>query len=509
VSNLAIFGTASDVGKSTIATAFCRILHQRGERVLPFKAQNMSNNAGVGLPQVVPGAPGARASLGELGRAQIVQAWAAGAEPHVDMNPVLLKPASNTRSQVVVLGQAQGDQEAAAYFRDTGRLRALAYAALDRLRARADRIVLEGAGSCAEVNLRRTDFVNFDAAHHADARVILVADIDRGGVFAQVVGTLACLDVRDRERVAGVIVNRFRGDPALFDEGVRWLTDRTGLPVYGVVPWLRRMDIESEDSLPVDVEVDPRTWKNGCVRVGIVRLPRIANFTDALTLSRFPETIQPAFLSDPGLAEACDLLIVPGSKNTRADLRWLHETGWSALIRDRVARDRAVIGICGGYQMLGVEVCDPDGVEDAAGTTPGVGVLDARTVFEAEKQVRTAAGSLLLRAETVPVSGYEIHVGRTESAHDPAVMLKAGATDQADGARRSDRLWGTYLHGVLDEPRTLHAVLAPLRPDVNLSPLLQAPSAFEAREAALNRLAKHVGDSLDVDTALGENFRKN
>lgn len=495
MTNLAVFGTASDVGKSTITAAFCRILSDRGAAVLPYKAQNMSNNAGVGLPT-------AGGALGEMGRAQIVQAWAARVAPHVDMNPVLLKPASDRRSQLVVLGEAQGDRDAAAYFGDTNALRGVAYAALDRLRARdpAARIVLEGAGSCAEVNLRRSDFVNFDAAHHADARVLIVADIDRGGVFAQVVGTLACLGPRDRERVSGVLVNRFRGDPALFDDGVRYLRDRTGLPVHGVVPWLRRMDLDSEDSLPTDVATDPRAWRADRVRVGVVRLPRIANFTDALTLSRFPELIQPAFLTDPAAAADCDLLIVPGSKNTRSDLTWLHATGWSARIRARVAAERAVIGICGGYQMLGREVADPHGVEDAPGVSEGVGVLEARTVFAADKQVRAATGTLHVGGAALPVHGYEIHVGRTVTAHPPAVTLSPALPD---GAWRSDRLWGTYLHGVLDEPATLHAVLQPLRPDLDLSALLRAPGAVEAREAALDRLAAHVHANVDVDAALG------
>ena len=490
--NIAILGTASDVGKSTINAAICRILNDRGERVAPFKAQNMSNNAGVGLP--VEGG-----SLGEMGRAQIVQAWAARVAPHVDMNPVLLKPASDRRSQVVVLGEAIGDRDAAAYFRDTSALRDAAFGALDRLKGRYERLVLEGAGSCAEVNLRRTDFVNFEAAHHADAKVVIVADIDRGGVFAQIVGSLDCIDDRDRARVAGFIVNRFRGDPTLFESGVSWLEKRTGLPVFGVVPHLRRMDIESEDSLPADVAVDP-AWDPTRARIGIVRLPRIANFTDALTLSRFPAHIQPAFLTDPARGVDCDLLVIPGSKNTRGDLTWLHETGWSEVIRQRVSHHRAVIGICGGYQMLGREVHDPLGVEDLAGSTPGVGVLDAVTTFAAHKRVTHAAGMLQIGAG-LPVAGYEIHVGRTDTVHDPALVMSDGTSD---GAWVTDRLWGTYLHGVLDEPRTLYRVLQPLRPDVDLSPLNTALSSLDAREAALDRLAAHVAGAVDIRRLVGE-----
>lgn len=490
--NIAVFGTASDVGKSTITAALCRIVADRGESVVPFKAQNMSNNAGVAATE---------SGLGEMGRAQIVQAWAARVAPHVDMNPILLKPASDRRSQVVVLGEAQGDRDAAAYFKDTSALKGVAYAAFDRLARRASRVVLEGAGSCAEVNLRRTDFVNFDAAHHADARVILVADIDRGGVFGQVVGTLACLDDRDRARIAGVVINQFRGDPRLFDSGITWLQERTGLPVFGVVPWLRRLDLEPEDALPPDVPLNP-TWDPTRVRVGVVRLPRIANFTDALTLARFPEIIQPAFLTDATLGLACDVLILPGTKNTRSDLAWLHESGWSAVIRERVAHNRAVFGICGGYQMLGREVADPHGFEDIAGTTPGVGVLDCVTTFAPAKRVVHSTGRLHTTRGDLPVTGYEIHVGRTVTSHEPALTIAAEIGEHADGSRVSDRLWGTYLHGVLDEPQTLYAVLQPIREDLDLSALKSGRSSVECREAALDRLAAHVAESVDVGRIL-------
>ncbi len=456
----------------------------------------MSNNAGVGLTT---------SGLGELGRAQILQAQAARVAPHVDMNPVLLKPASDRRSQVVVLGDARGDQEASAYFRDTSALRDVAYAAYDRLAARFHRIVLEGAGSCAEVNLRDRDFVNFEAAHHANARVVLVADIDRGGVYAQVVGTLACLDDRDRARIVGVIVNNFRGDAALFDDGRAWLVNRTGLPVLGVLPHLRGIGLESEDSLPSDVPLDP-TWDPARVRVGVLRLPRIANFTDALTLSRFPDQIQPAFLTNPALGLGCDLLVVPGTKNTRADLAWLHASGWADVIRERVRLGKAVIGVCGGYQMLGRAVSNPEGVEDSPGTTAGIGVLDATTVFERGKRVTLARGLLHLGSGDEPVAGYEIHVGRTPSSHRSATSLGASLTADGtahpDGAYVSDRLWGTYLHGVLDEPRTLCAVLQPLRPDVDLSGVASAPSSAQARDTALDRLAAHVLAHVDLDVAV-------
>jgi adenosylcobyric acid synthase len=468
---LAVFGTGSDVGKSIVATALCRIARDAGIDVAPFKAQNMSNNAGAGRG-------------GEMGRAQIVQAQAAGVEAHVDMNPVLLKPHSETGSQVVVLGQVLGNREATAYFHDTSHLRKVAFDALDRIRSQRELVILEGAGSCAEVNLRTRDFVNFDAAHHADAPVILVADIHPGGVFGQVVGTLACLDERDRARVEAVVINRFRGDIALFRDGVAWLEARTGVPVLGVLPWLRNLDVESEDGLPPEVPIDPPVAPRGDrVRVGVLRPPHIANFTDVAPFARRPE-VDLQFLVRPRPLAAYDLVILPGSKNTRGDLRWLRETGWE---RELKAFEGRIVGICGGYQALGRSVADPGGVEGEAGETAGLGLLDVDTVMGTRKRVGGSSGRLHLGPE---VQGYEIHVGRTPAGERPAVLLADGSPDGA--VSEDGRVWGCYLHGVFDEPAALHAELSRCRPDLDLSAVPSAPSPVAVREEAYDRLADHV-----------------
>lgn len=479
MATLAFLGTASDVGKSVLVTAFCRAWSDAGLDVAPYKAQNMSNNAGV-----TPGG-------GEMGRAQIVQAQAARVAPHTDMNPVLIKPSSDRGAQVVLHGRVLGERSAAEWFADTTTARREAYAALDRLRARHAHVILEGAGSCAEVNLRARDYVNFDAAGAAGAPVVLVADIHRGGVFAQVVGTLACLEQRDRARVAGVLVNRFRGDPALFRDGVGWLERETRLPVFGVVPWLRGLDIEAEDGLPMEVPVDPPPMVRGDrVRVGVVRLPRIANHTDFAGLARHPG-VALAFASRP--RDDLDLLILPGTKNTRADLQWLEESGWAERIR---AWNGPLVGICGGYQMLGRTIADPDGVEGSPGVSRGLGRLPVETVMTGEKRLCHAEGRLFGR---LAARGYELHVGETRVDPDaePALMVDrrtpAGG-EGVDGARVG-RVWGCYLHGVLDGPAVLDAVLREARPD--LEELGSVPDPEAAREAAFDRLAAHVDAHVD------------
>lgn len=491
---IALFGTGSDVGKSVLTAAVCRILADRGLRVAPYKAQNMSNNAGV--------APDG----GELGRAQVVQAECARAIPHVDMNPVLLKPSSERRSQVVVLGEVLGEADAASYFRDTSALRAVATAAYDRLAARYEQIVLEGAGSCAEVNLRARDFVNFDAAHHADAEVWLVADIHKGGVFGQVVGTLAVMPEADRERVTGLVVNRFRGDVSLFEDGVRWLEARTGLPVRAVVPWFRDIRVEDEDGLPPQAAIDPPTHRRGArLTVGVLRLPRIANFTDVAAFERVPG-VEVHWLSRPRELEGYDLVLLPGTKNTRADLDWLHQTGWSAALRRHAERGGALIGLCGGYQALGRVVADPTGVEGPPGQTPGLGLLDVETELRRPKLVcRTRArwrgpGA---PAEGTPAEGYEIHMGRTTRRSGRPVLelearegLPAGFAEELpgeDGAASADgRVWGTYLHGVLDRPETLAAVLAQVAPGQDWGEVAALPGPAAARDAEYDKLAAWV-----------------
>ncbi len=475
---ICVFGTASDVGKSWIATGLCRLLRQDGVRVAPFKAQNLSNNAGV-TPEG-----------GEMGRAQIAQAEACGLPPHVDMNPLLLKPNAEIGAQVVLLGRVLAIGEAGFEAR-----RQAVLAALDRLRARHELVVVEGAGSCAEVNLRERDLVNFDVAHHADAPVILVADIERGGVFAQIVGTLAVLPAEDRARVRGVIINRFRGDPTCFEGGRAWLERETGVPILGVVPWTDAARIDPEDALPPNVRVDAAPPRDrSAPDLAVLRLPHLANFTDVEPLLRHGVRVH--WLAAPRSLEGYDALILPGTKNTRADLAWLRARGWDREI-ERFARGGGhVLGICGGYQLLGRRIDDPAGVEGAAGGSDGLGLLDAVTTLAGTKRTCLARGTW--RGERV--AGYEIHMGVTERGDvEPFLRLdeREGAPiDEDEGAATADgRVAGTYLHGLFDEPAATSAWLARLRPDLALRAPSESQAAFRDRQ--IDALAAHLRGCLD------------
>ncbi len=490
---LCVFGTGSDVGKSWLTTGIARIFERAGVDVAPYKAQNMSNNAGV------------TPDGGEMGRAQIVQAEACRLAPHVDMNPLLLKPNTDTGAQVVLLGRVIGTMEARAYFSGgMEQRRAPTLDALDRLRARHDLVVVEGAGSCAEVNLRDRDLVNFPVAHHSDAPVLLVADIAKGGVFAQVVGTLAVLPEEDRARVAGVVINRFRGDIALFDDGVAWLEERTGVPVLGVIPWLWEARIESEDGLQADVQLDPPAptaeERAHSAQVAVLRLPHIANFTDVEALTRHGVRVH--YLARPRDLRPYDLLILPGTKNTRGDLAWLRAEGWEERISTFQESGGRLLGLCGGYQILGESIDDPEGIEGAPGGSPGLGLLPVRTVLNAAKQTTRTSGRLMTPDGTsTPVRGYEIHVGRTQvdAARSGGPVLVLDGRDRPDGAWSVDgRCGGTYLHGLLDEPAAVRAVLRWCKPRLRLD-LDSEQSAYEWRQAQYDRLAEHLEEHLDVD----------
>ncbi len=495
MNGIAVLGTGSDVGKSFVTTALCRVLSDRGLRVAPYKAQNMSNNAGI------------TRDGWEIARAQIVQAEAARVAPTPEMNPVLLKPTSHTGAQVILNGRVAGPHTAAEYSKDTTRFRVAAMEALDRLRASYPVIVAEGAGSCAEVNLRSRDFTNFDVAHHADLGVLLVADIDRGGVFGQVVGTMAVLDERDRARVRGVLINRFRGDISLFRDGVDWIQDRTGLPVYGVLPYDRTIHIESEDALPPDAVIDPPGphFPGGPrLRIGIVVTPHIANLTDFQPLMLHPE-LDVHWLTRPRDLGAYDLVLLAGSKNTRRDLDHLWSAGWVARIRAWHGAGGHLAGICGGYQMLGVEVADPLGVEAEPGVTEGLGILSVRTEFHPEKRLGRTRGSW----GGVPVTGYEIHHGRTHRIKAPPVVMvnerPEGPVDQLDGGWSADgRAWGTYLHGIFDTPRALAAMLDGIRPDLDLSALAERPVFEAVKQQAYDRLADHFRKHVDVERLVAD-----
>ena len=488
---LAVFGTGSDVGKSVVTTALCRILSDRGVRVSPFKAQNMSNNSGI-TPEGL-----------EMGRAQIVQAEASRVAPCVDMNPVLLKPVSQKGAQVVVLGRAAYDVSASRYYAGKNRLFETACRALDRLRSGFDVVIMEGAGSCAEVNLMDRDIVNMKMAAYADAPVIVVADIDRGGVFAQIVGTLACLERRDKDRIAGFIINRFRGDISLFEDGVSWLEAKTGKRVFGVLPWFDHFYIPSEDSVAIE-RPEPVAMTNEKPWVAVLRLPHISNFTDFDPLYRV-SGLNVAFVERVCDLSSCRALILPGSKSTRNDLDWLGKTGWRVAIKRYVENGGHLFGICGGFQMLGQEVADPDGTEGDPGSSPGLNLLGHVTMLKAPKTTTLTRFTW----DGTSGSGYEIHMGRTYIPEKSGVrhllevvQRNLEACRDHDGfVSENGRVMGTYIHGFFDTPGILKKWLEWLGLES-----LEVPdeSDMEVRGRQYDLLADHVEKYVDVDAILRE-----
>ncbi len=424
-------GTMSGAGKSLLCAALCRIFAQDGYRAAPFKSQNMALNSHV-----------TRDGL-EMGRAQAVQAQAAGAEPDVRMNPVLLKPSSDTGSQVIVLGEVRGHMSAAEYFRYKRQLFPEVLAAYDSLAAEHDVIVIEGAGSPAEINLRADDIVNMGLALRVGAPVLLAGDIDRGGVFAQLYGTVALLQPEERERIAGLVINKFRGDLEILRPGLSLLEEKTGKRVLGVVPYLK-VDVDDEDSLA------PRLGREDVHKpldAAVIRLPRISNFTDFAPLEEHPQ-IGVRYVDDPRKLGSPDLVVLPGTKSTGGDLLWLRQNGLEAAILKLAAAGTPVLGVCGGYQMLGEAVHDRSGVEHGAGgSIRGMGLLPVETTFLPEKtraRVRgeTASGPLA----GAGLEGYEIHMGSTQVRGEPFCRLEDG---REDGCVRGS-VWGTYLHGLFD-----------------------------------------------------------
>lgn len=489
---LCVFGTASDVGKSLVVTALCRLLRDRGVSVAPFKAQNMSNNSGVTHDGL------------EMGRAQFVQAQAAGIVPEVDMNPVLLKPTGERKSQVVLLGKPIGDATTREYFQCRSQLRAPAMAALTRLRERFELVVVEGAGSCAEVNLRSRDFVNFSVAHAANASVLLVADIDRGGVFAQVVGSLAVMLPEDRARVRGVLINRFRGDPQLFEDGVTYLEKQTGIPVLGVLPYAENLRIEAEDGLDLQPLLDPPVGANeqAQLRIAVVSFPRISNFTDFEPWSHCPGAAL-HYLSRPRDLNCYDLVILPGSKSVRADLQWLRQTGWAEILLKRAAEGRKILGICGGYQMLGDKLSDPLGVEGTVGDFEGLGLLKAVTIFGRNKTVRRTRAECALLGTSL--AGYEIHMGQTRSEQAP-FLESVQSSPRRDGAcegavSQEGHILGTYLHGLFEQPDALRAFVRWLAPAWEAKLPDNARLGYQ-REAEIDALAQHFEATIDFSRLL-------
>jgi adenosylcobyric acid synthase len=501
---LMVQGTASHVGKSTLVTALCRILRQDGFQVAPFKSQNMALNSFVA------------AEGGEIGRAQALQAEAAGVDPSIDMNPILLKPEGDARSQVVVSGRSIGSMAAGEYQRRKLELWPTVTAALDRLRGRYEIVVAEGAGSPAEINLMATDLANMRVARHAQAAVLLVGDIDRGGVFASLLGTLELLDPEDRALVRGFAINKFRGDPAILAPGLDFLAERTGVPMLGVLPFLRDLDLPEEDSLALDEVVERRYGPGaasglGSVDIAAIRLPRIANFDEFAPLTAEPD-VRLRYVERAADLGTPDMAIIPGTKTTVSDLAWLRAGGIADRLLALHAEGIPILGICGGYQMLGRAIHDPHGSESDEPTVLGLGLLPVETTFATTKrtvrvqgQILPGAG-LLAGAEGSRVVAYEIHMGRTaiEGARRPLVRIEERSGERVaelDGLVSEDGLViGTYLHGLLENDAARHALI-----DVLLARRTSGGAESPARhhvaadrEAQLDRLAATVRASLDL-----------
>lgn len=438
---LMVQGTTSDAGKSTVVAALCRLLKRRGISVAPFKPQNMALNSAV------------TRDGGEIGRAQALQAIAAGIEPHTDMNPVLLKPSSDTGAQVIIHGRVRADMNA----RDYHRYKPVAMGAVleshARLLAQYDAVIVEGAGSPAEINLRDRDIANMGFAEAVDCPVVLVADIDRGGVFAHLVGTLSCLSPSERHRVIGFVINRFRGDIKLLEPGLEWLERETGKPVLAVLPYLHGLYLDAEDA------VQATQASKGTFRVVVPSLPRMSNHTDFDALRAHPD-VDLRFVRQGEPIPGADLIVLPGSKNTRGDLDWLRAHGWPAEIARHLRYGGKVIGICGGFQMLGTAVGDPHGVEGAPGESTGLGLLEIRTELERDKTLSRVEGvcAFVADGETPRVSGYEIHMGVSHGAAMASPAFSIGG--RTEGAVSADgQILGTYLHGLFDHPEACAALL--------------------------------------------------
>ena len=438
-------GTTSDAGKTTVVAALCRLLQRQGIKVVPMKPQNMALNSAV------------TADGGEIGRAQALQAQAAGLAPHTDMNPVLIKPSSDTGAQIIVHGRVRADMDA----RDYDQYKTIAMSAVlesyARLQQQYECIIVEGAGSPAEVNLRARDIANMGFAEAVDCPVILVADIDRGGVFAHFIGTLECLSESERNRIVGFVINRFRGDISLLEPGLEWLEQKTGKPVLAVLPYLHGLMLDAEDAIQMDQQ------RSGKFKIIVPAIPRIANHTDFDALRAHPE-IDLQFIGPDHPIPAADLIILPGSKNTRDDLNFLKQRGWQAVLEKHLRYGGKVLGICGGYQMLGQLVSDPHGVEGLAGDSDGLGLLDITTELTKEKRLQQVHGHCIFNSShAAKVTGYEIHMGITYASSDttPAFKLTDENGTQEEGTVSPDnQILGTYIHGLFDHPEACQALLA-------------------------------------------------
>ena len=472
-------GTTSDAGKSTLVAGICRVLYRRGVSVAPFKPQNMALNSAV------------TSDGGEIGRAQAVQAQACGLAPHTDMNPVLLKPNSDTGCQVIIHGQVVGNQEASAYHDYKKTAMEAVMVSWQRLGQQYDAVIVEGAGSPAEINLREGDIANMGFAEAADCPVILIADIDRGGVFAHIVGTLALLSESEQKRVVGFVINRFRGDIALLQSGLDWLEQETGKPVLGVLPYLHDFHLEAEDA--ISKNVSQKNADGNLLKVIVPVLPHISNHTDFDALRLHPD-VDFQFIKLGDYIPKADLMILPGSKNVRADMQHLKDYEWERAFTRHLRYGGKLLGVCGGFQMLGNAIHDPNGVEGPAGTCQAFGWLLMETLLEKEKQLKQVSGKLSFAEASM--TGYEIHMGVStgEAMKQPALWIEDDdGTTRAEGAISLDKqIAGTYMHGLFDHSEACAAWLQWAG--------LEAPTAFDyaqVKEDELNRLADSLEEHLD------------
>jgi adenosylcobyric acid synthase len=483
-----VVGTTSHAGKSLITAALCRILARKGFRVAPFKGQNMALNSYV------------TANGGEIGYAQAVQAWAAGIPPWVEMNPILLKPQGDMTSQVILKGRVVGRCGAAEYYEQFFEAGwQVIQESLRRLGEEFDMVVCEGAGSPAEINLKHRDLTNMRVAKYLDAPTILVADIERGGVFAHIVGTLELLDPEERSLIKGIVINKFRGQRSLLQSGIDWLQERTGIPVIGVIPWLEQ-SFPAEDSLSL-LDRSTNTPK-GDLTIGVVRLPRISNFTDFDPLEAEP-SVSVRYIHPKQSLGHPDAVILPGSKTTIADLIALHKTGMAEEIQNYVAAGGTVLGICGGYQMLGKILADPEGIEGQEGRYRGLGLLPLKTVIAGQKVARQRSVTSNFPQEGLPVAGYEIHQGRTRLIESEGGIQALFDDANLGVVDDSHSVWGTYLHGIFDNGPWRRAWLNRLRQQRGLKSLPTGVANYrEQRELLLDQLADSIAPHLDLKPLL-------
>ncbi|CAH0529611.1 cobyric acid synthase [Vibrio hippocampi] len=467
-------GTTSDAGKSVLVAGLCRVLARKGIKVAPFKPQNMALNSAV------------TQDGGEIGRAQAVQAQAANIAPTVDMNPILIKPNSDTGAQIIIQGKPYANMDACGFHQYKQLAMPYVLDSFNKLTQRFDAVVIEGAGSPAEINLRENDIANMGFAEAADIPVIIVADIDRGGVFAHLYGTLALLSPSEQQRVKGFVINRFRGDIALLEPGLEWLEQKTGKPVLGVLPYLHGLNIEAEDAIISDQPLSD----NIKLKVAVPVLTRISNHTDFDALRLHPD-IELRYVGKGETLDNADLIILPGSKSVRDDLDYLRQQGWDRDIYRHLRYGGKVIGICGGYQMLGQQIADPLGVEGTPGTTEGLKLLNITTELKQEKQLTQTHATLNLDGAAIAVSGYEIHVGQSQvNEHQPIIL----ADGRPEGAISYDQqIFGSYIHGLFDAEKVLPTIVN----WVNGEAIAEAGIKHK-QESAIDRIADAIESHMDL-----------